>query len=131
MAFRTGRDVVRIRKLPAVNICMTVFAFRGRGSEIDIQQLGFEVRRLVTIDAGNGSVRSHQWERRLCMIELREFFPVFRRVARVAPERLAVWSEGIHSFLKLVAMRVLVALRAGQIIEVILGIRFGGRLQIS
>jgi len=64
-----------LRELLAVNILVAVFALCWRGGEVCRDELGLHVRRLVTIDAGGGLVRSHQGERRLRVVEARELFP--------------------------------------------------------
>ena len=49
---------VRFGELPAVDVLMAVFALRRCGTEIHIEQPGFEIRRLVAIDAGCYSMRA-------------------------------------------------------------------------
>ena len=41
---------------------MTVLAFGRSCGEVDVDQLRFQVRRLVAVDASRGSMRANQWE---------------------------------------------------------------------
>lgn len=70
MTIHTVRNAIP-RKLPAVNISVTVLTLCRSRLEIDVGQPGFEVRRLVTVSARSGAMRSYQWERGLRMIEFR------------------------------------------------------------
>lgn len=48
----------RFRELFSVNILMAVFALHRSRLEVHVQQLGFEIRRLVAGDAGRRSMRA-------------------------------------------------------------------------
>ena len=67
-----------------MDILVAVFALTGRRFEIDIDELGLKIWRLVTIDTSRRAVRSKQRKFRLRMVETRNFFPRFRRVTRFA-----------------------------------------------
>ena len=62
-------------KLLAVDIFVAIFALRGRGLEISVDQFGPEVRRLVTVHARGGAMSAQQRERGSRVIESGEFFP--------------------------------------------------------
>ena len=61
------------------------------------------------------------------MIEFGKFFPVPRRMASGTSKLLTILSYGLHAFLELVSMWVLMALRAREIVEAIHGIGFERR----
>ncbi len=69
-----GGDTI-LGELLAVNVRMAVLTLGGRGGEVGRDELRFHVMRLVTIDAGGGLVRSHQWERCLRVVKARQFLP--------------------------------------------------------
>jgi hypothetical protein len=60
----------------------------------------------------------------LRVIEFREFFPAFRRMASRTAQLLTIRAQKFHAFLELVSMWILVASRARKIIEVVHGIGF-------
>jgi hypothetical protein len=66
-----------LRELSAVNILVAILTLGGRGGEVCCEELGLHVGRLVTIDASRRLVRSRQGERRLLVVEAREFLPRF------------------------------------------------------
>ena len=84
VAVGARRRAICLGELRAMNISMAAFTGSRRGFEVGVRQLGLEIRRLVAIDAGHGAMRSDQWERGLGMVEAREFFPGFGRVASLA-----------------------------------------------
>lgn len=47
---------VRLRELLAMHVLMAILALCGSSFEIDIQQLGLKIRRLVAIDTGRSAV---------------------------------------------------------------------------
>lgn len=53
---------VPVSELAPVDVLMTVLALAGSGSEIDVQQLRFHIRRFVAIDACGGTMCSEQSE---------------------------------------------------------------------
>jgi len=61
VTFDTRRHA-SLHELLAVNIRVAVLALGRSGSEVRGDELGLQVGRLVTIDAGGGLVRSHQWK---------------------------------------------------------------------
>ncbi len=74
MAIRAWSGAV-LGELLAVRLLVAVFAFARRRLEVDIDQLGPQVRRFVAVDAGCGLVGAAQRECRLVMIEAGEFLP--------------------------------------------------------
>jgi len=58
MAIGTGRDRI-LGELLAVDVLVTVLTLLRRRLEIHMEQVGFQVRRLVAIDTGGGPVRSN------------------------------------------------------------------------
>ena len=60
-----ARRLLAFRKLPAVNVLVTLFTGRRRCFEVRINQLGPHVRRFVAVDTGRGTVSSEQRERSL------------------------------------------------------------------
>lgn len=68
MTFRALR-IIPCGELPSVDVFVAVLAMRRRGPEVDIHQLGFKVRRLVTIDASCRPMRPQQGKFRLGVIE--------------------------------------------------------------
>ena len=57
MAFCAASHIAFGELFP-VNVFVAVFALRWRGLEVDIDQFGFEIRRLVAIDSSRGAVRA-------------------------------------------------------------------------
>lgn len=84
VAVGARRRAICFGELRAMNIGMAAFTAGGRGFEVGIHQFGFKIRRFVAIDAGHGAMRSDQWESGFGMVEAREFFPGFSRVASLA-----------------------------------------------
>ena len=126
VAVPAGSDLVRIelRKLPAVDIFMALLALLRRLFEVHIDELGFQIRRLVAIDAGDGSMRARQGERCRAVIKAVQLFPGFRRVTGLAAHGLPVFAELGHPLLELPVMHVLMAARARQVFEVVGNLRF-------
>lgn len=110
---------VRFGELPAVDVLMAVLALRRRGLEIYIEQPGFEIRRLMAIDAGCHSMRTQQGKPRFRVVESSNFFPRFGCVAGLASRRRTVGSHLLHAFPELPLMRVVVATSACQVFPVI------------
>lgn len=112
------RDL-RLGELAAVRVGMTFFALQWSLGEVRIDQPGSEVWRFVAVDAGHGAMRTHERELGLGMIEAGEVFPVFSGVACFTPGSSAVGAEGFHAFGELVAVRILVTGRTGNVLEMI------------
>lgn len=74
VAFSAARNSC-VRELLAMNILMAVFALRRSRFEIDIDELGLEIRRLVAVDASGRSVRTKQRKFGFRMVETGKFFP--------------------------------------------------------
>lgn len=77
MAIGALRHFVRkeLEELSAVNVLVTLLAFSRRLLEINVNELGLEIRRLVAIDAGNRAVRALERKSRCAVIEAVEFLP--------------------------------------------------------
>jgi len=117
-----ARDAARnaaLGELFAVDIFVTAFTLGRRGLEIDVRQLGFQIRRSVAIRAGGGAMRSN--ERKIClgMIESRQLVPRLGRVAGFAARRLTVRSRAAHPLLELSFVRIGVAGRAIKILPMV------------
>jgi len=85
-------------KLFSMNILMTLLALSRRGLEINVRQLGFQVRRLVAVQASSGTMRTDQREIGFRVIEARQLLPRFRGVAGFATRGFAVHSDAEHAF---------------------------------
>ena len=68
VAFGAASDV-RLRKLLAVNILVAILTLSWSSFEIDVNEPGLKVGRLVAIAAGRRTMRSHQRELRFRVIE--------------------------------------------------------------
>jgi len=127
MAVDTAGDAV-FGKLLSVYVFMTLLALLGSGLEVDVDQLGFEVRRLVAIDARSRAMRARQLEIGLRVIEGGQLLPRLRGVARFASRGRTVGPLLLHPVLELPFMRIGVATRAIQILPVVdrrwLGLKF-------
>ena len=106
-------------KLLAMNVLVAVLALDGRSREVSGDELGFQVGRLVAVDAGRRLVRAQERERRIRVVEAREFLPRFGGVASLATGGRSVGAPLLHAFRKLSSVRVSVAGRAGKILPVI------------
>ena len=74
VALSAGRDVSSRELLP-VRILVTLLAGFGRRLEVDVHHRGFEIRRLMAIDARRGAMCPQQREAGLRVIELGQFLP--------------------------------------------------------
>jgi len=128
VAVATWCDLVRIelRELPAVDIFMALLALLRRLLEVHIDELGFQVWRLVAIDAGDRAMRARQWKRRRAVIKAVQLFPRLSGVAGLAAHRLPVLADLVHALLELSMMHVFMAARARQVFKVVAN--FGFRL---
>lgn len=128
VTFSTSRDA-RFGKLFRVHIFVAIFALRWRCLEVHIDQLGFQVRRLVAAGAAGRPVRSHEREWGFRMIEPGQVLPRLRRVARLASCNDLVRSNLLQAFLELPLMRIRVATRATQALPVVDNRRLGPELR--
>lgn len=88
-------------ELPAMRVFVAVLALGWGSLEINIDQLRLQVRRLVTVDAGRGAVRSEQREGSLRVVEPRQFLPGLGGMAGLASGRLAIGTKLLHAVLEL------------------------------
>jgi len=86
VAFGASSDVV-FGKLLSVNVLVAVFTLGWRCLEVHVHQFGFEIGRLVAIDARSRAMRPEQSKLRLRVVEARQFLPRFRGVASFASRR--------------------------------------------
>lgn len=70
VAVAARRHFARDGKLLGVRVLVTLLTVLGRDAEIHVAKVGFERGRLVTAGAGRATMRSHQRERRLGVVEL-------------------------------------------------------------
>jgi len=95
---------------------MAAFALRRGCLEIHVLQRPLKVRRPVAVDACRGTVSSLKGEGGGSMVETREFFPRLDGVASLA---LNARTCLLHPFLKLSAMGIGMAGRAGKVVPMI------------
>lgn len=106
-------------ELLAMHVLVAVLTLGRSSFEIDIQQFGFKIWRLVTIDARSSAVRAQEREFRLRVIESRKFSPSLGGVAGLAPSLGAVSPDLLHAFLELPLMGIAMATGAVQVAPVI------------
>jgi hypothetical protein len=106
-----------LAKLIRVRILVTIAAAFGRFCEVDMAHRHLEIRRLVTVRAINGAMRSDQREVRAFVMEFREVLPDLRRMACLATQFGAFGSVGRHAFCKFSFMYVVMTRCAGQLAE--------------
>ena len=100
VTFNTCRDPVS-RKLLSVDVFMAILAIARGSFEVHIHHAGFEIRRLMAIDAGRGTVRSEQGKIGAAMIEARQFSPRPGVMAGFATGGFARRSHPLHASCKL------------------------------
>ena len=110
-------------ELTGVHVFVALLALLRRLFEIHIGQLGFQVGRLVAIDAGHRSMRALQGERSRAVVKPIQLMPGLGRMARLAPHRLAVLARLCHALIELPLVHILVATGAGQVFEVVRNLR--------
>lgn len=119
-------------KLLSVDVLMAVLALHRGGFEIHIDQFGFEVWRLVTVDARGCPMCSKQGKLGLGMIESGEFLPRLGPMAGLATDGSFVSAELLHALLELAFMRIVVATGTVQVLPAIdsgwFGLELGGFL---
>ena len=115
VAVSTWYDLARIelRELPAVDILMALLALLRRLLEVHIDELGFQIWRLVAIDAGDRAMR------RRAVIKAVQLFPRLSGVASLAAHRLPVLADLGHALLELSMMHVFMAAGARQVFKVV------------
>lgn len=127
VTFGAGRNV-STRELLAMGIVVALLALFGCGLEVDVHHGGFEIRRLMAIDARSRTVCTQQWESCFRMIELRQLFPRFCGMTCLAAARASCRLRLLHALIELAVVRVGVATGATQIGPVI---NRRGRLQFG
>lgn len=119
MAIGARGDARGLGELTAMNVGMAFFALRRGLGEVHVDELHFQVRRLVAVHASYGSMCSQEGELGPVVIEPRKVVPVPGGMAGFATGRSAVGAERFHALGKLAAVRVLVTGGAGKFLEVI------------
>jgi hypothetical protein len=121
VAVGTQGDLIRkqLIELVSVDVFVAVFAFFRSLLEVHVDELGFEIRGFVAINASYGPMRTRQRESCRIVIEPIEFAPSLGRVTSFASHRLTVLAQFVHAFLELAVVNVLVAGGTGEVIEVI------------
>ena len=121
MAIGAQRNFIRkeLAELASMHVLVAVFTLFGCLFEIHVDELGFQIRRLMAINTGYGSMRTSKRERRGIVIEAVQFAPGLGGVASLAAHRLPVLAKLGHALLELSVMNVLVTGGAGEIVEVI------------
>ena len=105
VTFGATRDI-SLRELLAMHILVAVLTLRRSSFEIDIQQVGLKIWRLVAVDARGSAVRPQEREFRLRVIESREFLPSPGGVAGFAPSLRTVSPDLLHAFFELPLMGI-------------------------
>jgi hypothetical protein len=118
VTFTTWGYTAGFGELGTVVVGMATFTLLRSRAKVSMDQLGFQVGRLMAIDACHGAVGPGEREGRLLVIEPGQFIPRFGRVTRFAAGSMSV-ERAFHSFAKLPAMRVVVATGARQRVEVV------------
>jgi len=118
VTFNTARDRT-LGKLLSVDIFVTVFTLHRRGPEIHVDQFGFQVGRLMAVDAGGRPMRACQQEFGFRMVEGGKFFPRFRGVTSFTASDGSICANLLHAFKKLALVRIRMATRAIQVLPAI------------
>lgn len=118
VTFGAARDI-SLRELLAMHVLVAVLTLRRSSFEIDIQQIGFKVWRLVAVAARGSAVCAQEREFRLRVIESGEFLPTLGGVAGLAPSLGAVSPDLLHAFLELPLMGIAMTTGAVQIAPMI------------
>lgn len=114
-----GDIAPRLGELTAMNVGMAFLALRRGPGEVHVDELHFQVRRTVAVDASHGAMCAEESEPGPVVIEARDVLPVLGGMAGFAAGGCAVAAERPHALGKLATVRVLVAGGAGRIREVI------------
>ena len=132
VAVGAGGSAVFGDELFSVDVLVAVLALHRGSLEIHIDQLGFEIRRFVAVDARGCPVCSEQGELGLGMIESGEFLPRLGAMAGLATGGSFVGAELLHALLELAFMRIVVATGTVQVLPAIdsgwFGLELGGFL---
>ena len=121
MAVPALRHLVRVKldELPAVNVLVAILALFGSLFEVDVDELGFQVRRLMAVDAGDSPVCADQGEGSRVVIEPVQLSPCLGPVTSLASHRLSILADLFRALFELTVMHVLVAAGARQAIEAV------------
>lgn len=118
VAVGAPRDI-GLRELLAVDVLMAILALKRSNLEIHIDQLGFQVWRLVAINAGRRLMGSEQREFCLRVVERRQFFPGFSGVTSLAASRGTIRALLLHALFELALVNICVATGAVEILPMV------------
>lgn len=107
VAIGTRSCALGIHELFAMRVLMALFANGRRTMEIDVEKLGFEVRRLVAAGAIDCAVSTDELEFRRGMIEARQVPPGLRTMAGFTTEHFAI-DDLAHAVAELFLVGILV-----------------------
>ena len=110
---------VELGELAAVRVFVALLAFLRSLLEVHINKLGFQVGRLMAVDASDRTMRALQAEGGGVVVEAIHFTPGLGSVAGLATHRLAVLPDLFLALLELTMVDILMAGGAGQVGEVI------------
>ena len=121
VAVRTRSHLVGVEldELAAVRIFVALFAFLRSLLEVHINKLGFQVGRLMAVDASDRTMRALQAEGCGVVVEAIQFTPGLGSVAGLATHGLAVLPDLFLALFELTMVDILMAGGAGQGGEVI------------
>lgn len=106
-------------KLLPVGILVAILAYRGRGLEVRVDQLSFEVWRFVAVNAGRGPVSSQQRKLGLGVVKARQFLPGLGGVAGLATGRSAIGPNHLHALFELTLVGIVVATGAVKVFPMV------------
>ena len=102
-----------------MNVFVALLAHGWSILEVHMTHSGFEVGRFVAVDAGRGTVSSHQCKRSFGVIKARQLFPGFGGMTALTAGRRAVGTCQRYAVFELALMRVGMATGATQLLPVI------------
>lgn len=112
-------------ELLSVDVLMAVLAQGGGCLEIHVDQIGFEVRRLMAVDASRRPMCPEEGKLGLGMVETGKFFPGLGAMAGLATGGGAISPDLLQTLLELPLVDILMATGAVQTLPVINDVRFG------
>lgn len=108
-------------ELTAMNVEMAVLALRRGLGEVHVDELHFQIRRPVAVDATYGTMGAEKSEPGPVVVEACDVLPVLGGMAGFAAGGCAVGTARLHTLGKLATMRVVVTRGARKFLEVIYG----------
>ena len=111
-------------ELLTVDVFVTILADGRCGLEIHVDQLGFKIRRLVTVDTTGRQVGAKQGKFGLGMVESSEFLPGLGGMAGLATKWCSIRLDQLHALVELALVSILVTVGTDKVLPVIDDIRF-------